>query len=519
MKRRSFLKRASAATLPVMVGGLKVSALNNPFFNLLNTDDDKVLVLIQLSGGNDGLNMIIPRDQYAGLAEVRNNVVVPENSILGLTDTVGVHPVMSDLKNVWDDGKLNVVQNVAYPNQNRSHFRSSDIWHTGSPADETWTQGWLGRYFDLLAPGYPDGYPNAENPDPFAVTIGSSVSETCEGMGGNFSLALLDPDNLATLATPINATQPNSCFGDKMDFLVTSIVQTNAYNEVIETASANGSNISTKYPDNNNLAYSLKTVARLIAGGLKTKVYVVTLGGFDTHADQVLGGDTTSGIHAELLNTLSTAICAFQDDLKLLGLEERVLGMTYSEFGRRIRSNAGNGTDHGTAAPMMLFGSCVNPTILGDNPEINTDVDQNEGVPMQFDFRSVYGSVLMDWFGLEEQVVKDLLYEDFQYLQVVDVCSTDTSVKQVVHTDLVNLEVYPNPFNNTLTIEFTVPSSWVKISIFDVIGNELKILTNQHFSEGKHTLAMEGEGLPAGTYNCHVQTDFGRKVKRIVKVK
>ncbi len=519
MKRRSFIKRSSTVGVPLMLGGIKVSALNNPFFNVLNTGDDKVLVLIQLSGGNDGLNMVLPKDQYANLAQVRSNVLIPENEILNLTDTVGLHPAMDDIKNMFDDGKLNIIQSVGYPNQNRSHFRSSDIWHSASPADEVWNTGWLGRYFDTIAPDYPTGYPNDSFPDPLAVTIGSTVNETCQGTGGNFSLALVDPDNLTALATPINTTQPDSCFGDKMDFLVTSIIQTNAYNEVVEAASANGSNMSTKYADDNQLANKLKLVARLISGGLGTKVYVVQLGGFDTHGDQVVGGDTTTGEHADLLNELSDAICAFQDDLTLLGVNERVVGMTYSEFGRRIRSNASLGTDHGTAAPMMLFGSCINPGIFGDNPEISPDVDVQEGVSMQFDFRSIYGSILMDWFELDQQLVEDLLYEDFQYIPVLQSCTAPTNTNEVSLSDSIGLDVFPNPFNAYTTIQFTVPAGFAKISLFDVIGNELRVLSSGLFTTGTHTIQMEANDLAPGTYYCRIQTDHGQKVKRVVRMR
>ena len=127
MKRRTFIKRSSVAGVPLMLGGLQVSALNNPLFNLLNTSDDRVLVLIQMDGGNDGLNMVVPRDQYANLMAVRENIMLPESSILGLTDTVGLHAKMGELKNVYDEGKLSIIQNAGYPNQNRSHFRSTDI--------------------------------------------------------------------------------------------------------------------------------------------------------------------------------------------------------------------------------------------------------------------------------------------------------------------------------------------------------------------------------------------------------
>ena len=516
MKRRTFLKRSSAATVPVILGGVKVSALNNPFFNLLE-GDDKVLVLIQLDGGNDGLNMLIPKDQYANLATTRPNIVVPESSILDLTDSLGFHPVMGDLKEVFDQGKLNIVQNVGYPNQNRSHFRSMDIWQTASSENQFFNTGWLGRYFNLLAPDYPTGYPNAEYPDPFAITIGSAVNETCEGNNGNFSLALVDPENIAALNTPISTTLPGSCYGDKLDFLSTTIIQSNAYGEVIETANENGNNLSTKYTESNELAEKLKLVARLISGGLQTKVYVVSLGGFDTHSDQVVNGSSDLGVHASLLELLSEAICAFQNDLELLGLDQRVVGMTYSEFGRRISSNASLGTDHGSAAPMMLFGSCVNPTIIGDNPIIPETVDPQEGVSMQFDFRSVYGSVLVDWFGLDIQTVQELLYEDFQHIPVLGNCQT-TSTNPTLVEEAISLKVYPNPFGNFVNLEFMVPTGVVKISLFDVLGHELKVISNQRFSAGTHQLKVETHQLTPGTYFYHIQTEVGRKIERVVKL-
>jgi Protein of unknown function (DUF1501) len=287
---------------------------------------------------------------------------------------------------------------------------------------------------------------------------------------------------------------------------------------VVEVANANGINMSTKYIDNNILAAQLKVVARLISGGLKTKVYVVSLGGFDTHADQVVEGNVTTGEHADLLQTLSEAICAFQDDLNLMGLDQRVVGMTFSEFGRRIRSNGAFGTDHGTAAPMMLFGTCLNPGITGDNPTISPDVDQNEGVPMQFDFRSVYGSLLMDWFGVTEQTVKELLYADFQYLPVLKECATISTNEQSPAASAA-IQVFPNPFNESVSVSFTVPSGWAKISLFDAIGSELKVLTSQQYVSGTYTLVMDGHGLPAGAYYYRLQTVDGVKVERVVKVK
>ncbi len=518
MKRRAFIKKSSVIGIPFMLDGVKVSALDNLMFNFLNMNDDRVLVLIQMDGGNDGLNMVIPKDQYSNLMEVRGNILIPESRILDITDTVGFHPKMEDLKNVYDDNKLSVIQNVGYPNQNRSHFRSTDIWTTGSPANEVWDTGWLGRYFDLLAPSFPTGFPNNDFPDPLAVTFGNSSSETCEGAGGSFSLAVVNAEDPSPLTTPINATSPDTCFGNKMDYLVNAIVQTNAYNVGLQNAYANGSNLSGKYEESSTLAQKLKGVARLISGGLRTKVYVVNIGGFDTHNFQVLEGDKTSGVHAALLEELSSAICAFQDDLQLLGLDERVVGMTYSEFGRRIRSNFGLGTDHGTAGPMMLFGSCVNAGVIGDNPVISPNASAGEGVAMQFDFRSIYGSVLMDWFGVEENIVKNLLYEDFQYIPVINSCNS-VYTHDFLDASLIEIQVFPNPFNDSITIQFSVPSGFIKISLFDVIGNELKVISSGHFASGTHTIQMNGNQIPAGTYFYRIQTAHGSKVSRVVKVR
>lgn len=518
MKRRSFLQKSSLLSAPLLLGGVPVSAISDrSFLSLLNGDSDRVLVLIQLNGGNDGLATIIPRDQQDNLAAVRTNILIPEDQQLNITDTVALHPSLTGLEEVFNDGKLNIVQSVGYPNQNRSHFRSLDIWHTASDANEFLDTGWLGRYLDTQFPGYPEDYPNESCPDPLAMTIGSVVTETCQGMSGNFSLAVVDPENLSALAAPANNDLAAGCYGNRLAFMINTIEQTNAYNEVIEAANASGASLSDKYPEGNELAVKLRTVARLISGGLGTKIYVVSLGGFDTHANQTVEGESSTGVHATLLQTLGDAICAFQDDLKLLGLEERVIGMTYSEFGRRIRSNASFGTDHGTAAPLMVFGSCVNAGVIGDNPEISQDVDNQEGVPMQYDFRSVYGSVLMDWFGLTDNDVRDLLFEEFQHIPILRDCAvTDVSSPLAEGRPI---KVYPNPFQRNTTLELTTGKEWVKISIFDVIGNELRVISNRVFPAGDHRVNMDLSFLPSGTYYCRVQTKTEQRTLRMVKVR
>lgn len=517
MKRRKFLQTASVATLPVFLNGMKVGTLPKSSFGMSIQDSDRVLVLIQLNGGNDGLNTLIPIDQYDQLANARENILIPESNILLLEDNVGLHPSMAGMKTLYDNAKLSIVQSVGYPNQNRSHFRSSDIWSTASAADEHLSTGWLGRYYNNKFPNFPDAYPNDDCPDPFAITLGSLVSETCQGPITNFSLALTDPGNLSTVIEGEEGdVDPSTCYGYELGFLRTAVKQTNAYVDAISLAAENGANMAI-YNDDNDLAQELKIVAQLISGGLQTQVYIVTLGGFDTHAGQVEDGDPTVGFHAELLHTLSEAITSFEEDLVLMGLEERVIGMTYSEFGRQIRSNDSVGTDHGSAAPLFVFGSCINPGIFGDNPEIPTQVDVQEGVSLQYDFRSVYGSILMDWFEVPEAEVQTMLFADFQHIPFIDPCNTVVASNPLLLQESIDSYNYPNPFSNWTTIVFTSKNEWNRVSIFDALGNEVRVLADRSFSAGEHHLKVDMHQLPAGNYYYRIVTKKQQKTKAMVK--
>lgn len=417
ISRRDFIKISALATIPLTLSGFPLFAMSRSKAVFSDGDNDKILVLVQLQGGNDGLATIYHAEQYANLQAVRNNIIIPESSIINFHNEYGFHSAMQGMKDVWEMQCLGVVQNVGYPNQNRSHFRSTDIWNSASSAEAYESRGWIGRFYDLNYSDYPNGYPNTENPHPFAITMGKIVSETCQGINANYSLALLDPFNPGTALVSAGGDIPANCFGDALSFVNDTVAQTNAFASVISDAANAGNNLSTKWDSlETELAEKLKNVARLISGGLQTKIYVVQIGGFDTHDNQVVEGETATGKHDELLSELSDAICAFQDDLNLLNVSDRVIGMTYSEFGRRIRSNAALGTDHGTAAPLFLFGSCVENQILGDHPEIDTSVGVDEGVPMQYDFRDIYGTVLKNWLGLNETEVSNVIHPDVQML-------------------------------------------------------------------------------------------------------
>ena len=515
MKRRAFLKNTTVFSLPAFFGGMDVAAMPSRLMErMINGDSDKVLVLIDLNGGNDGLNTFIPLDGYDNLANARANVIIPENKILDMTDTIGLHPELSGVKNLWENSNLTVVQGVGYENQNRSHFRSGDIWNTGVSATEFKSTGWVGRYLDDAFPGYPADYPSTDCPDPFAVTMGKSISGTCQGMDSNFSMAIINTNDIGGLSTGIEAPLPNDCYGEEMAFLVDTYKKSNVYaDRVIDAIEAGNSNADL-YPDT-TLAQQMQVVAKLISGGLQTKIYVLKLGGFDTHADQVDAVDTTVGNHAHLLKTLSDAIWAFQQDIKQLGLEERVLGMTFSEFGRKIISNGGIGTDHGSAAPMMVFGQCVNQGIIGDNPFIAEEVDSDEGVAMQYDFKWVYGSILMDWFQVEEEDVKTMLSDDFQYLPILGGCET-VSTAEVVN--ILDNKAFPNPFHQAFNLKFSLlENEDVRIDLSNVEGKVVKTISNQKYNSGEHQVLIEAHGLPAGVYFARIQAGNGVKTMRVVK--
>ena len=415
MKRRDFLKGGAAVTLPLMLNGLPLTAMaQNPLLQLLRQqtlNNGKVLVLIQMTGGNDGLNTLIPLDQYDKLLKARNNIAIPAARSLplnGLTNT-GLHPALTGLQSLYNSGQMNIVQAVSYPNQTFSHFRATDIWFTGSSAEQYLDTGWLGRSLESTYPGYPAGYPTADMPDPLAIQIGSQASTITQCSSINTAVTVTNPEKFYDLVNGTAGITPATPYGHELTFLRLITQQTNAYTTVI-TKAFNATSNATTYNDNNALASQLKIVARLIRGGLKTPVYIVSHpDSFDTHAKQVELGDVTTGAHANMLAVLSEAVQSFQNDLTAMGIADRVAAMTCTEFGRRIKSNDSMGSDHGAAVPVFFFGGALNPTIIGSNPIIPDNVLPTDQVNMQYDFRSVYYTVLKDWFALTDDQLTAVL--------------------------------------------------------------------------------------------------------------
>lgn len=310
-----------------------------------------------------------------------------------------------------------------------------------------------------------------------------------------------------------------NCFSDSLSFVNDTVAQTNAYASIISDAANAGNNISSKWENlETELAKKLKNVARLISGGLQTRIYIVQIGGFDTHDNQVVDSETSNGIHSELLRELSDSICAFQDDLNLLKVNDRVIGMTYSEFGRRIRSNSALGTDHGTAAPMFIFGTCVENQILGDHPEIDTQVGIDEGVPMQYDFRDIYSTILQNWLGLNELGVKNVIHPDFNILPLIkSECIGISSVNQDINNDI-EINFFPNPVFDNLNIEIKGLKDPTKLNIFDAKGsliNSFRIPNNQIQS---YKINLNTYKYQSGSYFIHIDNQKINKTKKFIKI-
>jgi len=407
MNRRKFLGNTALFSAPLMLQGIPVFAGDGVLHPLLQAlamptaNCDRILVVIQMNGGNDGLNMVVPLDRYSELSNARASILLPSASVLPLngTATTGLHPSMTGLRDLFNDGKVNLVQGVTYPNPNFSHFQAQDIWFTGSNTLPSPSTGWLGRQLDIAFPGFPTGYPNTTNPDPLAIQIGGALPLSLAGPNINMGYNAPNPAALINVATGSTGPAPVSDYGTELTFLRLMKDQSNAYTARISASYAAQATMSTMYAaSGNTLSDQLKVVARLIGGGLKTPVYIVNHpNSFDTHVSQVTAGNTVAGSHADMLSKLSVAITAFQDDITLMGKHTKVTGMTFSEFGRRVISNTSFGTDHGSGAPVIFFGAMLNGGVTGTSPVLPAIPTGSTQVPLQYDYRQLYATVMQKW--------------------------------------------------------------------------------------------------------------------------
>ncbi len=522
MNRRDFIRGATAVALPLSLGGYTARAMGlSPMLESLaelSALSDRYLVLIQLAGGNDGINTVVPLDQMSDYNRLRSNIALPENRLLKLNDKTALHTSMAGMKALYDAGNLAVLQGVAYPSSNFSHFRSTDIWMSASDFNETLNTGWAGRYLDSQFPGFPVGYPSAGMPDPLAIQISSAPSLTLKGVNAPMGVNLQNPESFYSLVkgTSINGftTTPDNAAGKQIAYIRQVQAQSETYATVIRNAYNSSKNLATYITANNTLADQLAIVARLIAGGLKTRVYLVTLGGFDTHNQQVVATDRTLGSHGTLLARLSEAVTSFQQDLKLNKIDDKVVGMTFSEFGRRVQSNASSGTDHGSAAPVFVFGKSVKGGVIGSNPSL-TNLD-NGNLRMQYDFRQIYASILKQWFGANNSEYSAVLGKDFTTLPLIQGATSVADEPQPSARSGIRIQNFPNPVSSTTTFEYTLPfASTVRLKVLDAQGRTLTTLEEQQ-AAGTYSINFDAGALANGAYTYRLETERGWTSGRMV---
>lgn len=528
MNRRDFVRMSSlmGSGLLLKLNGVPLHSLEgNGFLQKIarSSLNDRILVLIQLHGGNDGLNMVIPIDQYGLYYNLRPNIAIPQSGARqyitldpNLPDNrqVALHPDMIGAKAMYDEGNLAIIQNVSYENMNGSHFRSRDVWFMGGDYNDYYNSGWMGRYFEHFYPDYPTNYPNPDVPDPLALEMGTGVSLAFHrSQGIPAGLSIQNPDAFYDLINSVGVDPPNNFpdthAGDEIEYIMQIERQSNNYAERLRDVYDAGANSGTIYPDlypyiapsgslNNPLAPQLKIISRLISGGIGTKVFLCRIGGFDTHANQVVNNNTTMGSHAASLYHISSAVKAFYDDLTNLGLANRVLTMTFSEFGRRAASNASYGTDHGNAAPMLVFGTCLNPGVYGENPDLQNL--QNGNIPMQHDYRQVFTSVVKDWFQAPDAAIEDVYFQNFVDTRINYIQCAELSTSELFKENLW-MKCYPNPAASAITITYALQKeASVVIEVKDLTGRSIGRVTNAPNSPGKHELDFDLSRYANGTY-------------------
>lgn len=386
IKRRDFLQIGSLATASFMVPKfLKAFEGRN-----MVPAGNKVVVIMQLSGGNDGLNTVIPvrNDIYYKL---RPGLGIEKDKSLFLTDEVGLHPALTAFKELYDDGSLGIVNGVGYPNPDRSHFRSMDIWHTGSESSEYWTTGWLGRYLDAQCSG-------CDKPT-YALELDDVLSLSMKGEYAK-AIAMKDPRRLFGTANQrffkeVMQNHKDETGEQPVDYLYKTLAETvSSADYIFEKSKLNPSRA--EYPKT-ELGTNMKTIASLIFSDINTSVYYLSLGSFDTHVNQ-------RAQQQRLFTEMNDAIKVFTEDLKTNNRFNDVVLMTFSEFGRRVSQNASGGTDHGTANNMFFIsGGLKQKGVINSLPDLD-DLDEGD-LKYKVDFKNVYATVLKNWLGADDHKI------------------------------------------------------------------------------------------------------------------
>ena len=411
-------------------------------------------------------------------------------------------------------GNLAVVQGVGYDNPNLSHFRSTDIWLSGindSNPNARLDTGWIGRYLEERFPDFPASLPD----DPLAIQFGGFSLLLRGSNGKKMGIEINDPtiqQGINAQLDELDSDSPGTPYLDEYTFIADIAQRSNKYAERVKQAYEAG--VSQIGNDNSygssSLGDQIRAVAAMIAGGLNTKVYVVSMGGFDNHVNQQRNDDgmTLTGAHPLLLNRLSEAVSQFQFDMIRLNQADRVVGMTLSEFGRRPRENGSFGTDHGAASVQFVFGTQVNSAVFGEAPDL-VNLNNNGDLRAQIDYRTIYTEILTDWFDMSLEDARLVLQDDD--LIPLDVLKAASSVgdRKGISGGVALVGATPNPFVESTRIDFRVDRPQrVIIEVSSMKGGRVARLFDRSVEAGTHQVRFEGD-LPAGSYLCTIRTESG----------
>ncbi|HEY3874262.1 MAG TPA: DUF1501 domain-containing protein [Candidatus Kapabacteria bacterium] len=549
MKRRDFLKTGfkfgvAANALPIMLGGSSVRALGrSPLRSALEVTsgaNNNVLVIIQLQGGNDGLNCVVPYtdSNYApgsvtslrptlGLTlKASSNANGQGGDLLPINSSLAFHWAMSGFSTLFTDNKMALVQNVGYPNPILSHFRGTDVWNTATDSGFYASSGWVGRY---LSQQY--GLPQTTTGSwPYALEFGSSLSDLFLADSGGMGIAINSiPSNGSPGGNnydPIDTSSSYTQYNTELAFVRTIQLESEIYSATIAGRSVKTN--KTTYPTS-TLATQLAGIAQIIAtqaaaGNMETKIYLVTQGSYDTHSTQI-------SRQSSLLTDLAAAVLAFQQDIEAMGVADNVAMMTYSEFGRRPKEN-GSGTDHGTAAPHFIIGTNVNAGIYGSNPNLDPSVlsggnpSGNMTFDANYDFRNVYATVMNEWLMAGSSAsdvntaIGDVLTQNGNETYSGTTTwnsnlgffkgSAQQSVPNGYTPGLMLMQNYPNPVTASTTIDYTLDVAGpVELGVFSSTGIEIARPVEGWQVAGNQQLTFDASKLASGTYFYRLKTGSG----------
>lgn len=502
MNRKAFLQQMAILSGGVGIGLGTVTGRafgQIPAAYAANAEAGKVLIIIQLGGGNDGLNTIIPAEDDL-YHSARPTLAIKKDAALKLDQGMYLHPSAVGLKKLYDQGQVSIAQNIGYPNPNRSHFRATDIWNSGSDAATVLDEGWAGRF---LKTRYPE-FPMTLAKHPMAVQLGSVESLLFQSEQGGFSTVFEDPNLFYQLVsgTPSDSDIPPATLaGDELGFLKQIAAASLQYAGVIRDGATKGKNTIT-YPTT-NLGRQFGIVSKLISGGLETPVYLLNIGGFDTHANQLTQ-------HANLWKTISDAVTTFQLDMDNQNLSDRINVMTFSEFGRRVNQNGTAGTDHGTAAPMLFIGKTVRGGLIGANPNLKA-LDSNGDLKFNYDYRQVYSTVLRDHLGLDNVRSQQIFNATFERLPIFK--NSPDLLPEAVSMELI--APWPNPASDNTLLQYGIfEEASITLALFDMQGRQLHLIDSGLRKVGSYSVNFNLQGYAAGHYLISLSTSRGGRMTR-----